>query len=166
MQLTMSASQRCAIEIEKTRMRSYKVYTKFLHCATLLCVILLASCLSKIKQSWKEPCMIYKKRKTMTTFLQDIYEHDTQLLRDLVVNLDSSLQQRKKRLSHVRFARPTLRGWSFFTKKVVSWDIVEEITKNTAKKHAHCHLNRIVDAVSHVINLSDKDFHTLHTILL
>ncbi|SRR5260221_415959 len=102
----------------------------------------------------------------MKQYLTHLVSKDKKLLQELLVNIDDSLHRRGKRLSHVRFARPTLRGWSFFTKKAVLWDIVEEITKKTAKGHTHCQFGSVADVVSHVINLSEKDFGLLRVALL
>jgi len=98
-------------------------------------------------------------------FLKSLMKKDKALVQDLLYSFDELLQRRDKRKSHVRFARPTQHGWSFFMGKNISWNLLDDIMHQTVKKHPHCHRARIADALSHISNLSDKEFYELRMLL-
>lgn len=97
--------------------------------------------------------------------LKTLIEKDKQLLQELFQSIDDAVQQKEKSLSRLRFARPTKNGWSFFKKKHVSWDLLDTITQQTVKRHSHCHKAQVADVLSHLVNLSDKEFSSLRLLL-
>lgn len=98
--------------------------------------------------------------------LQKLITTDKSLLQELFSALDISIQAKGKKLSQLRFAQPTEKGWIFFKDQYAAWDILDDIVHQTEKKHIHCHRAIIVDALSRLVNLSDQQISTLRMAVL
>lgn len=90
---------------------------------------------------------------------------DKDLLQSLISVLDGAVQKQGKQISHLRFARPTKQGWSFFKKKTPSWTTLEDILTVTQQKHPHCTRAHMADVLSELINISKKDFTAIRLLL-
>jgi len=96
--------------------------------------------------------------------LKKLIKKDKELLKELFHSIDNSFG--RQRITHFRYARPTKSGWSFFRNKQISWNLLEDITHRAAKKHIHCHRAVIADALSRLVNLSEKEFFQIRTAVL
>lgn len=97
--------------------------------------------------------------------LHVILRKDKALFQDLFHVIDDSIGRKGKSVSQLRFARPTKKGWSFFRKKSTPWELLEDITHQTVKRHPHCHRAKIAETLSRLINLSDKELSALRLLL-
>lgn len=89
--------------------------------------------------------------------LRRLLQNDTDLIKVFFTVLDEHLRKRDKKLSHLRFAKQTTYGWSFFRKKSFDWEVLEEIARETARKHKHCSFSKVAESISHLINISQKN---------
>lgn len=88
------------------------------------------------------------------------------VIKDLLNISDHVIKKKRKKLSHLRFAKPTLHGWSFFKKKNVPWEMLEEITNAVYSKHPHQKKGTIADMLSEIVNMTEKDLFTLRSVVL
>lgn len=89
-------------------------------------------------------------------------EHDTALADDIYTIAKEAVRKRGRRFSWLRFARPTRTGWSFFHKKAVPWEVLEEIYQEVRKRHATCcSEGKVADMLSGLINKPTKPFYAI-----
>ena len=88
-----------------------------------------------------------------------------EVIKDLLLVSEDIVQKQQKDLSHLRFARPTKSGWSFFKKKTIPWETLEEISHTVAAKHPHCGKSLVAHLLSEIVNLTKKDDLLLRTLL-
>jgi len=86
-------------------------------------------------------------------------------VKELLGVIDDVLRKRKKRLSHLRFARPTMHGWFFFRKKRVPWDAFDEITHIFSRDNPSHKKEKIAHMLSELVNMAKKDILRLRSIL-
>lgn len=99
--------------------------------------------------------------------MQNILRQDKELLYTLLQHLDESLRERHRDRSHLRFARPTDNGWSFFWKKDIAWDVLHDITEKAAVVHATCcSKGKIAEVLSQVVSMPEKEFQVLSSLVL
>lgn len=83
-------------------------------------------------------------------------QHYTHLALDVYNSAKQAVKKRGRRLSWLHFARPTATGWSFFRKKSVPWEVIQEVHQQVQNLHkACCSQSRVTDTFSEIINLSE-----------
>lgn len=98
--------------------------------------------------------------------LKALLKKDKHLLQELFKSLDEVVHAKGKSTLYIRYARPTKNGWSFLKKKQIPWNLLEDITHQTIRKHPHCHRAVVADTLSRLVNLSEKELLSLRTALL
>ena len=79
------------------------------------------------------------------------------LIKDIFWEMEDTARKRKKRLSHLRFAKPALYGWSFFKKRQPSWEVLEEIMHRVSVLHPHYKKGIIAHILSEIVNMTKTD---------
>ena len=85
-------------------------------------------------------------------------QHYTHLALDVYTIAQKAVKKRGRRLSWLHFARPTATGWSFFKKRNIPWEVIQEVHQQVQRLHKTCcSQTSVTDTFSQLINLPGRD---------